>query len=117
MAETIFVQAVQIVQAVQVVQTVTDVQTISPPSILHRDVGEETGGGLNGAERLNVLNDSNASFYYLDPPNIPVAIADCLIAFPISKISSVRMQQEIFAASAKLLLPKFYLRPGIPNSL
>jgi len=44
MAETSFVQAVQIVQAVQVVQTVTDVQTISPPSILHATWGRKQVG-------------------------------------------------------------------------
>ena len=42
---------------VQDVQTVQIVQALS--FILPRVAGEERGGGLNGAQRLNDLNDLN----------------------------------------------------------
>jgi hypothetical protein len=45
------------VQNVQALRLVQNVQT--PSFILPRDAGEETGGGLNGAKRLNDWNGWN----------------------------------------------------------
>src|SRR6266498_1365918 len=46
-------------------QTVQDVQIVQAPSfILPRDAGEERGGGLNGAQRLNGLNFLNRVHLY-----------------------------------------------------
>ena len=42
---------------VQEVQTVQTVEALA--FILPRDAGEKTGGGLNGAQRLNVSNELN----------------------------------------------------------
>jgi hypothetical protein len=45
------------VQNVQALRLVQNVQT--PSFILPRDAGEDRGRGLNGAQRLNRLNDLN----------------------------------------------------------
>ena len=54
--------SVQDVQAIQTVQPVSEVSNVATPeSPSPALAGEDQGGGLNGAERLNGFNDLNAS--------------------------------------------------------
>ena len=53
------VQNVQPLRSVQAVQTPSPDQVRGRLFILPRVAGEDRGGGLNGAERLNGLNDLN----------------------------------------------------------